>query len=195
MTRDRSELRVVVIDRGAERRALVRARLGRIGCFHVSEARTDREATRALTDRSWPASTPGLVLIETAACTAQTVRLVTHATALRPLSLFVGVGDPPNARGAFELARAGVEDLLSGPPTVDELAVLSAAAVAYDRALRSALGPLVGNVPWRDIQARVRVAVLEEALERSNGSRRAAARLLGVSRTAVQHMLRSTAAK
>jgi len=49
---------------------------------------------------------------------------------------------------------------------------------------------LVGRLGIRDAQDALRRGMLQQALKASNGSRRAAARILGVTRPAVQRMLR-----
>jgi hypothetical protein len=51
-------------------------------------------------------------------------------------------------------------------------------------------GMLLGRMSLRDAQRLVRAVMLEGALSASNGSRRSAARMLGVTRPAVQRMLR-----
>jgi transposase len=54
--------------------------------------------------------------------------------------------------------------------------------------------PLVGHLGMKEIQTRVRQALLLDALARSNGSRRSAAQLLGVTRPAIQKWLRTLSA-
>jgi transcriptional regulator with PAS, ATPase and Fis domain len=59
-----------------------------------------------------------------------------------------------------------------------------------DLAARRLLRPFVGHLGMKDIQTHVREALVREALERSGGSRRSAAQLLGVTRPAIQRWLR-----
>ena len=49
----------------------------------------------------------------------------------------------------------------------------------------------VGSASYQDITARVRRAMVEQALELAGGNRTGAARLLQVSRQAVQQLIRS----
>ena len=55
--------------------------------------------------------------------------------------------------------------------------------------LRRLTSRLVGRMSLNDVQRHVRTAMLLEALTRASGSRRLAARMLGVTRPAVQQML------
>ncbi|MCX4245566.1 helix-turn-helix domain-containing protein [Paraliomyxa miuraensis] len=56
--------------------------------------------------------------------------------------------------------------------------------------LRQLLRPLVGRFGLKDIQAYIRRELVRDALARAGGSRRSAARILGVTRPAVQKFLR-----
>jgi DNA-binding NtrC family response regulator len=69
-------------------------------------------------------------------------------------------------------------------------AIHDALEVAPD--LRPALKQLVGHKPLAEVETEVRAVMLEEALSRTGGSRRGAARLLSMSRQLVQYVLRST---
>lgn len=60
-----------------------------------------------------------------------------------------------------------------------------------DPELIAAIRGAVGSVGMRDLEIAVRREMVREALGRSGGNRRAAARMLGVSRQHLQHMLRS----
>lgn len=97
-----------------------------------------------------------------------------------------GVASPD---AAFRLAQAGVREYLTKPLSVDELsAALARAATTPD--LRPQLRRVVGWVGVHEVEKSVRDALLDEALERTNGNRSAAARLLRVSRQLLQHMVR-----
>jgi two-component system, response regulator RegA len=66
-----------------------------------------------------------------------------------------------------------VEKALSEPPKLDALVAAS-----------------VGRTPMRELQTEVRRVMVEQALAKAEGSRSGAARLLHVSRQAVQQMVR-----
>ncbi|HTV22054.1 MAG TPA: helix-turn-helix domain-containing protein [Polyangiaceae bacterium] len=121
------------------------------------------------------------------------LELVDAAFSLRQPPTIVVTGTEPDPRCVFELAKAGAHAYLIAP--------VSAAAVhaclrgfSVSAHLMNLVRPLVGHVGMKEIQACVRRALLVEALARSNGSRRSAAQLLGVTRPAIQKWLRSLAA-
>ncbi len=60
-----------------------------------------------------------------------------------------------------------------------------------DGELAAKIRAAVGRIQIRELEIAVRRTMVLEALRRSNGNRRAAARLLGVSRQHLQHMLRA----
>ena len=89
----------------------------------------------------------------------------------------------------FALAELGVRAYLHKPIELDEL----------EFALRKALAPpdlgphvrnAVGHIGLKDVEASVRETMVEEAISRSQGNRRGAARLLTISRELLQHILR-----
>ena len=90
------------------------------------------------------------------------------------------------------LAKAGAHAYLV-PPVSAATVHACLRSLSVSAHLLSLVRPLVGHLGMKEIQARVRRALLLEALARSNGSRRSAAQLLGVTRPAVQKWLRSLA--
>lgn len=121
------------------------------------------------------------------------LELVEAAFTLRQPPTIVVMGTQPDPSCVFELAKAGAHAYLMSP--------VSAASVHtclrgfnVSTHLVKLLRPLVGHIGMKEIQARVRRALLLEALARSNGSRRSAAQLLGVTRPAIQKWLRTFAA-
>jgi DNA-binding NtrC family response regulator len=98
-----------------------------------------------------------------------------------------------SAEQAFRLAQLGVRAYLAKPFSLDDL------TAAVERILQEApeFAPLVrasvGRVPMRELQGRVRHLMIDQALARAEGSRSGAARLLDVSRQAVQQVARQRA--
>jgi DNA-binding NtrC family response regulator len=91
---------------------------------------------------------------------------------------------------SFDLARLGVRTYLPKPL---DLAVLERAldeAISQPPDLEPYVRSSVGQRAIHEVQEEVRDTMLREALGRARGSRRAAAKLLRVSRQLVQHMLR-----
>lgn len=121
------------------------------------------------------------------------LELVEAAFTLRHPPTIVVMGTRPDPWCVFELAKAGAHAYLMSPVSAASIhACLRAFSVSTH--LMKLLRPLVGHLGMKEIQARVRRALLLEALARTNGSRRSAAQLLGVTRPAIQKWLRTFAA-
>lgn len=115
--------------------------------------------------------------------------VVEAARRRRPVPTMVAIRGEVSPEESFRLAHAGVRELLDKPLEADEL------TRKVERALREApeLAPVaiaaVGTKPMRDAQREVRDAMVEQALGRSGGNLSEAARLLHVTRQAVQQMV------
>jgi DNA-binding NtrC family response regulator len=121
------------------------------------------------------------------------LELVEAAFTLRRPPMIVVMGTRPDPWCVFELAKAGAHAYLMSPVSAASVhACLRGFSVSTH--LMKLLRPLVGHLGMKEIQARVRRALLLEALARTNGSRRSAAQLLGVTRPAIQKWLRTFAA-
>lgn len=118
------------------------------------------------------------------------LELVEAAFTLRQPPMIMVTGAKPDPQCVFELAKAGAHAYLVPPVSAAAIhACLRGFSVSSH--LVKLLRPLVGHIGMKEIQARVRRALLLEALARSNGSRRSAAQLLGVTRPAIQKWLRT----
>jgi DNA-binding NtrC family response regulator len=117
------------------------------------------------------------------------LRLTLSSTRTCPSPAIVAVSDGAHP-DLFALARAGARAHLLWPASSQDVARCLDATSWSASELDAELRALVGRLGMREAQARLRRAMLEQALESSNGSRRAAARLLGVTRPAIQRMLR-----
>jgi DNA-binding NtrC family response regulator len=90
---------------------------------------------------------------------------------------------------SFELAGLGVRAYLEKPfgkAALDDALVAALEAPDLAPQLRDA----VGKANLQEVEERVRATMVGEALKRAAGSRRGAARMLGVSRQFLQHVLR-----
>jgi two-component system, response regulator RegA len=130
-----------------------------------------------------------LLLIDVELRGASALEVVEAAFAQRVSPAVVAMGLAPDAESVFELAKAGVHAYVRKPV---QLAQVEACLVPFDLdlATRRLLRPFVGHLGMKDIQSHVREALVREALERTGGSRRSAAQLLGVTRPAIQRWLR-----
>jgi hypothetical protein len=108
-----------------------------------------------------------------------------------PVVIAVDGGAPRHV--LFTLVEIGVERFLERGFSAEQL------RDCLDRTgkrslIRSAARAEVGRTSLRSAQQELRQTMLQEALVASNGSRRRAAKLLGVTRPAVQRMLRESEA-
>jgi hypothetical protein len=115
-------------------------------------------------------------------------RVTTAAVRACPTPFVVVVSERPD-RNVAVLERAGAVRL-PWPATQDAISGCLAAFDAKANGTAGDLRHLVGRMTLREAQHWVRRTMLLQALLASNGSRRAAARILGVTRPAVQRMLR-----
>lgn len=103
-----------------------------------------------------------------------------------PIVVVVSQGPHPDL---FALAQAGARAHLTWPATSEDVARCLNTQRTAD-GLELGVRSLVGRVGIKDAQEWLRQTMLRHALEASQGSRRQAARLLGVTRPAIQRMLR-----
>jgi DNA-binding NtrC family response regulator len=98
-----------------------------------------------------------------------------------------GVAGPDES---FRLAQLGVRRYVAKPVDLPDLEKVIEEALHGVPDLTPHVRAAVGAVPMLDLEEQIRHTMLEEALARSGGNRRAAARMLNVSRQLLQHMLR-----
>jgi two-component system, response regulator RegA len=133
---------------------------------------------------------PDVVLLDFDLPDGSALDVIRLAAERAPVPAFVAMSGVADAGQAFSLAQLGVRSYLTKPVTLEQV----------ERALESAVGTgpdvtphvraAVGRVALKELERVVRETMLSEALARSEGSRRGAARLLDVSRQLLQHMLR-----
>jgi two-component system, response regulator RegA len=118
-------------------------------------------------------------------------RAVLDLAALRePAPVVIAVSGAAGPVDTFELAHRGVRVFLPKPLTLDELE--QAITVALDTApdLEPHLRQAVGHLGLSEVSDKARDVMIDEALTRAQGSRRAAAKILGTSRQLLQYLLR-----
>jgi DNA-binding NtrC family response regulator len=103
-----------------------------------------------------------------------------------PAALLIAVGPSVPGSAAFRLAAVGVTAFLDLPVDEERVnACLRSLSEPSDLLIHAARVE-VGTRDLKQAQRVVRLSMCQEALDRAGGSRRAAARLLGVDRRAVQ---------
>jgi DNA-binding NtrC family response regulator len=119
--------------------------------------------------------------------------LVRGALSACPVPRLIVVSDGAHP-DLFTLARAGAHDHLRWPADSGQVRSCLEAPTASS-VLEAGARFLVGRTGIRSAQADLRRLMLQQALDATSGSRRAAARILGVTRAAVQHMLKEDAGR
>jgi DNA-binding NtrC family response regulator len=107
-----------------------------------------------------------------------------------PRPTFVAMSGEASAREAFELAQMGVRVYLPKPLSFSDLEDAIAVARTAPPPLEPLLADSVGRVGMRQVSERVGAVMLRQAIAIAGGSRSRAARLLGLSRQAVQQRMR-----
>lgn len=179
--------RVLIIeDHEPLRQALARA--AREWGADVLEAGTVSEA-EALLPRL-----PDLMIVDVALPDGSAQQIVEQAVRLRPCPAVIAMSGQASAEEGFRLARAGARDYLAKPISLEDL-LQSVRRVLSDRPdLAPFVAAHVGKTPLRELIDEVRRVMMEQALARAEGSRSGAARLLDVSRQAVQQAARELGA-
>lgn len=132
-----------------------------------------------------------LVLLDVRLPDGSGVQVAEAAETMQPSPLIVVVSGEASAQEAFKLAQLGVLQFVSKPFSLDELV----AAIDLVHHARVELAPIVrsyvGHADLRDVQDNVRRAMVEQALALANGNRSVAAKLLRVTRQAIQKYVRA----
>jgi len=134
---------------------------------------------------------PELILIDVRLPDDSAFAVLDRAAQLAPAPVIVAMSGKASPDETFELAQRGVRKYLAKPFSADELAATVEAARNDAPNLEPAISAWVGRVPLRELQQEVRRVMVREALAHSDGNRSGAARLLHVTRQAVQQMLRA----
>jgi ActR/RegA family two-component response regulator len=151
----------------------------------VVEAATLADGLARLADAS-----PDLVVFDVRLPDGSGVRLAEAAARLRPKPTLVAIsGEATNAE-VFTLAQAGVARFVAKPFTVESLLRTLDTARRWVPELEPLVAESVGKRELLDVVSTVRGTMVEEALAKAEGSRRGAAKQLGVSRQAVQQIVR-----
>jgi DNA-binding NtrC family response regulator len=134
---------------------------------------------------------PELILIDVRLSDDSAFGVLEVATQLSPAPVIVAMSGKASPDEAFRLAQLGVRRYLHKPFSVQDLtsAVESACSTAPN--IEPLISAWVGRVPMREMQQEVRRVMVKEALALTDGNRSGAARLLHVTRQAVQQMVRS----
>lgn len=174
------ERALVIADNPWFRRALRRAVQEVLGCSVDLSSR-----------RRWPqVKSFDLVIFDVGLLDETSFRLVERIIAKRPRPLLVVVASNAPGRAAFQLGSMGVEAFLQKPFSLSEFKAELTSARTRPPSLELLGRSWVGRVVLRAAQTQVRRAMLDQALDITNGNLTHAARILSVSRQALQRSAR-----
>lgn len=154
----------------------------------VSEARTASEAT----DLLLAGPPPDLVVIDVRLPDGSAFGVLDAAAHLSPAPIILAMSGKASPDEAFQLAQRGVRKFLQKPFSIEKFTEAVEAARVQVPGIEPMISAWVGRVPMLELQREVRRVMVKEALARTEGSRSGAARLLKVTRQAVQQMVRSS---
>lgn len=179
---------LIVEDDKRLQRALGRALLLR-GADQVTIAGTVAAGVAALHEH------PSLILLDVRLPDGSAQDVVAHARQLRPLPTIVAMSGLASPREAFDLAAAGVGAFLLKPLTDEDLDAVIEKMIVDPPRLADAAAAAVGHGAMPELLRDAREAMIEQALALSDGNRSGAARLLQVSRQAIQQASKPQAPK
>jgi two-component system response regulator RegA len=133
---------------------------------------------------------PDLVILDVRLPDGTALDFVRKAMQLCPAPAIVAISGQASAEEAFELAKEGVRAYLPKPFSLLELTQQVEHALNDPPHVEPLVAGWVGQIPLRDVQNDVRRVMVDQALGKAKGSRSGAARLLYVTRQAVQQALR-----
>lgn len=181
--RRKQPLRVLIVLEDPQLGEAFRDALGEWGAS-AQCARTLREAIAACT-QSYE-----LLILDAQLPDGSGVTLAELAGRMRPAPLVLAVTGRAAAREAFRMAQLGAVAHLQKPATVADLTVTIEEIFSRPPEFMPHLIASVGRVNFRDVLDRIRRAMAEQALAMAAGNKTGAARLLGITRQAVQQLIR-----
>ncbi|GAB5545245.1 MAG: hypothetical protein SangKO_050050 [Sandaracinaceae bacterium] len=176
---------VLVVDRDPEWQLSAGRSLGERGVSVVA-ASSAAEMGGALEGRRFDAAVVDLRALPRGSGLAAVASLMTAS----PAPVTIVQGDELTPTEGFELARVGVRSLLDARPSPDLLWDIIARAVRTQPAIDAQVRSFVGHATMSDVVERVRELFLDQGLGLMRDDRSKTSRLLGVSRQAVQQMVR-----
>ena len=134
---------------------------------------------------------PDLLICDVCLPDGSALNILEATLELSPEPLKIAMSGNASAEETFRLAQLGVGVYLPKPFALAEVSAAIQRVQHETPAMDTLLRASVGKVPMRELQQRVRSVMVGQALALSSGSRSGAARLLDVSRQAIQQISRS----
>jgi two-component system response regulator RegA len=153
--------------------------------LRVGTAATAADAIQQLRAR------PDLLVLDVRLPDGDAFTVLSHARRLAPAPVRIALSGEASTEDAFRLAQHGVRNFLQKPVSLDDLWDAIQAAAEDPPDLAPVVQQAVGHLSLRELQKQVRNEAIKQALASSRGNRTGAARILQVTRQAVQQMLRT----
>ncbi len=177
---------LIVEDDAALRRAVARS-IGLASSAVALEAESVAAAREWLSERP----PPDLMIADVRLPDGSIFEVLDAVRELSPAPVVVAISGKASPDEAFRLAQRGVRAYLAKPFSIPDLAKAVETARRDAPDLEPLITAAVGHVPLRELQSEIRRVMVREALALTEGSRSGAARLLSVTRQAVQQMVQS----
>ncbi|MDB4973359.1 MAG: two-component system, response regulator [Myxococcaceae bacterium] len=175
----------LVVEDNAALRETLSAALGSLLACQVRNAAGVAECLQVLEH-----AIPDFILLDVELADGTAFDILEHLQGVVPAPVVVAISGAAGPGESFRLAQLGIRRYVAKPADLTTLESAVRAALAEGPDLRPHLRAAVGTMPMPELEQFVRTTMLEEALGRSRGNRRGAARLLQVSRQLLQHMIR-----
>lgn len=140
--------------------------------------------------REMMAHQPDLMIVDVKLPDGDSFTLVEAAWHAKPAPVVVAMSGAASAEEAFRLGQIGVRAYVAKPFSVESLSAEVEQALRAPLNIEPIVAGLVGQVPLRDFQSETRNIMIDQALALAEGNRSGAARLLHISRQAVQQVMR-----
>ncbi len=175
---------VLIVDDDVHLRTALRHAF-RIEGLEVSDSASVADAIAAL-----DAAVPDLVVTDVRLTDGSGLEVVRAATARTPMPIVVAISGKATPSEAFAVAAAGARAYLEKPISFKKLLAEIDLARSSPPLLDAVLKAQVGHVDLKALNEDVRTELIREAVARADGNLTQAAKLLKVTRQAVQHTKR-----
>jgi len=136
---------------------------------------------------------PDLVLLDVRLPDGDAFTVLDYARKLAPAPIQIALSGAASPEDAFRLAQYGVRSFLQKPASLGDIWDAIQSAVEEPPDITPHVQQAVGHLSLRELTTQVRGEAIKEALASARGNRTGAARILQVTRQAVQQMLRPPA--
>jgi two-component system response regulator RegA len=139
---------------------------------------------------SMRAHKPHLIITDVYLSDGRCEDLVAEALLHRPLPAIVAISGRASPEEAFALGALGIRSYLAKPLSLSGLRQVLARVLESSPPVVAIIAGQVGRVSIEVMKRDVRTTMLTQALALTAGNRTECARILGITRQAVQHMIR-----